>query len=449
MKRRTTTLIVSAMLGMSTMAQTAVGTWTLQDCIDHALHNNIQLKKRQVATHAAQVSVSEAKAAYLPSLNASVSQGVTYRPYQESIGNFVNGGITSSSGNKATESGSYGINASWSVWNGGRRSLTLKSNKKGAEMAELQEQTVANSIQEQITDYYVQLLYMKEAERVNIELYRQDSVVCDRGRELLRQGQISKADLAQLEAQMSGAKYDIVNVRTQIANAKKSLEQLLELQPGTSIDIAAVAVTDRQVLAAIPSRNDAYAAALISRPEIRGSELSIEQSEIETDIAKRGQLPSISLSAGVGDSHMTGSPNDFWKQMKSNFNINGGLTISVPIFDNRQTKSAVERAKINEETAKLELADTKKQLYSSVVNYWLNATNAQEKFVAGQANVNSAEQSYNMIQEQFRMGLKNIQELLTSRASLLSAKQSLLQDKYTAVLNRALLEFYTGKRISL
>lgn len=437
------------MLGVSAAAQTSSAAWTLQDCIDHALQNNIQLKKQQAATQTAQVSVSEAKAAYLPSLSASVTQGVTWRPNQESMGNFVNGGITSSSGSKATESGSYGISASWNVWNGGRRALTLKSSQKGAEIAAMQEQTVANSLQEQIAGYYVQLLYMQEAERVNTELYRQDSIVCERGREMLRQGQISKADLAQLEAQVSGARYDIVNVRTQIANARKALEQLLELQPGTAVSIAAVPVADAQVLAAIPSREDAYAAALTSRPEIRGGELSIEQSEIQTSIARRGQLPSISLSAGVGDSHMTGGQNDFWKQMKTNFNINGGLTVSVPIFDNRQTKSAVERAKINEETARLELADTKKQLYNSVTSYWLDATNAQEKFVAGQANVSSVQQSYDMIQEQFRMGLKNIQELLTSRASLLSARQSLLQDKYTAVLNRTLLEFYTGKRIEL
>lgn len=449
MNRRTLTLIASAMLGLSAVAQTNAGTWTLQDCINYALQNNIQLKKQQAATQSARVSVSEAKAAYLPSLNASVSQALTYRPYQESVGNFVNGGITSSSGNKTTQSGSYGINASWSVWNGGKRSLTLKSNKKGAEIAELQEQTVANSIQEQITGYYVQLLYMQEAERVNTELYSQDSIVYERGKELLRQGQISKADLAQLEAQVSGAKYDIVNVRTQIANARKALEQLLELEPGTNISIAAVPVADQQVLTAIPSRDDAYMAALTSRPEIRGSELSIEQSEIQTSIAKRGALPSISLSAGVGDSHFTGGQTDFWKQMKTNFNVNGGLTVSVPIFDNRQTKSAVERAKINEERAKLELADTKRQLYNSVTGYWLDATNAQEKFVAGQANVGSAQQSYDMMQEQFRMGLKNIQELLSSRASLLSARQSLLQDKYTAVLNRTMLEFYTGKEIRI
>ena len=127
MNRRTLTLIVSAMLGLSAMAQTTSGTWTLQDCISYALQNNIQLKRQQAATQSARVSVSEAKAAYLPSLNASVSQALTYRPYQESVGNFVNGGITSSSGNKATQSGSYGINASWSVWRSEEHTSELQS----------------------------------------------------------------------------------------------------------------------------------------------------------------------------------------------------------------------------------------------------------------------------------------------------------------------------------
>ena len=110
--------------------------WTLQECIDHALEHNIQLRKSQLTTATAAVSVKEAKAGLLPSLNANISQNVQYRPFQESATNFVNGGIASSAADKATWSGSYGVSASWTIWNGRQNTLNVKTNKISEQIAE-------------------------------------------------------------------------------------------------------------------------------------------------------------------------------------------------------------------------------------------------------------------------------------------------------------------------
>lgn len=142
---------------------------------------------------------------------------------------------------------------------------------------------------------------------------------------------------------------------------------------------------------------------------------------------------------------MTGAQNNFFNQMKQNFNTQLGLSLSIPIYDNRQTKSAVERAKVAETTAQLDLQDTQKELYQTIETYWLNATNSQAKYMAAKDNVESLQTSYALMNEQFNVGLKNIAELLTSRASLLNAEQQMLEDKYTAYLNRNLLTFYSGE----
>lgn len=145
---------------------------------------------------------------------------------------------------------------------------------------------------------------------------------------------------------------------------------------------------------------------------------------------------------------MSGSQNNFFNQIKQNLNAVVGVSLSIPILDNRKAKSAIERAQVNELTAQLDLQDTQKSIWKSVESYWLNAVNNQEKYSAAQVSVKSAQTSYDMLREQFNVGLKNISDLLQGRSKLLQAKQTMLEDKYTALLNLALLKFYAGQPIS-
>ena len=135
--------------------------------------------------------------------------------------------------------------------------------------------------------------------------------------------------------------------------------------------------------------------------------------------------------------------------MKYNFNMSIGLGVQIPIYDNRRVKSNVERAKISQLTAEFDHLDAQKDLYNTVETYWLNATTNQQKYVAAKDNVESLELSYENTQRQFQQGQKDITDLLDSRGRYLQAKQSLLQDKYTALLNQALLRFYMGSELEI
>lgn len=423
--------------------------WSLKDCIDYALSHNIQLKRGLFSQQTADINLTEARAGLLPTLGANISQSLQYRPFQETAHNLVNGSIASSSSTKVTQSGNYGVNASWVVWNGGRNRLNIRQSEMARTISGLSTQETANSIQEQITQLYVQILYMREAVSVNEELLVHDSLICERGREMVAKGQMAPADLAQLEAQVSSGRYDVVNARTQIADRMTQLKQLLELAPEDDIDIAAAEVSEERVMALLPSKREVYDAALRLRPEVRRGELAIAQSDVAVRLARSGYQPTVSATASLGDSHMTGTHTDYFSQMKNNFAANVGVSVSIPIFDNRSTRSAVERAEVERLTSQLDLQDIRKQLYTSIETYHLNATSSQQKYAAATDNVRSRQASYDLLEEQFRLGLKNIAELLTGRGSLLSARQDLLQDKYTALLNIALLDFYQGKDINL
>ena len=424
-------------------------TWTLKACIDHALANNISLKKARAEERSAGVDLLEARAGRLPDLNASVTQGLTYRPFQEQASSLVNGSIASASSNKATQSGNYGINASWTVWDGRRTKLGIEDARLGERLAGLASDVEANSIQEQITQLYVQILYSSDAVKVNKEINKKDSIAYVQGQEMLKAGKLSRSDLQQLKAAVSESGYAVVNSITQVRNYKLQLKQLLELQPGEEFDITPISTDESLVTSTIPDKMDVYSTALASRPEIISGKYNIESSELQLKIAKAGYMPTVSLTGGIGDNHMTGTNENFGNQMKYNLSGSVGLTLSIPIFDNRQTKSAIEKAKYNYANAQLDLTDKEKDLYSAIETYWLNATSNQQRFIAAKSNVESQQENNDLISEQFRLGLKDIVELTTSRSSLLQAKQEMLESKYMTLLNVQLLKFYSGEEIKL
>ena len=121
----------------------------------------------------------------------------------------------------------------------------------------------------------------------------------------------------------------------------------------------------------------------------------------------------------------------------------------IPIFDKRQTKSSINKAKLQKQTSQLDLLDNKKTLYKTIENLWLAANSAQQQYVAASQKLKSTETSYSLVSEQFNVGMKNTVELLTEKNNLLSAQQETLQAKYTAILNAGLLRFYQGEEINL
>ena len=124
-------------------------------------------------------------------------------------------------------------------------------------------------------------------------------------------------------------------------------------------------------------------------------------------------------------------------------------SLSVPIFSNRQNKSAVEKAKLRKQTSELDLMDEQKTLYKTIETLWLDANSAQQRYAAATEKLRSTQASYDLIQEQFNLGMKNTVELLTEKNNLLGAQQETLQAKYMAILNRQLLRFYQGEEIEL
>lgn len=439
-------IIIAAAVLFSASVQ-AQKQWTLQQCLDYAMENNITLKKARLQQQQATEDVKGAKSALLPSLSASTNHSLGYRPWQDDGTTTVTNGQVNSKISKSYYNGSYGLNAQWTVWNGNRNRNQLKLTQLQEDAQELALQESANNIQEKIAQLYVQILYLTEAVKVSEQSLETSKKNEERGREMVEVGKMSKADLAQLSAQRASDEYNIVEAQSNIRNYKLQLKQLLELTDNEAFDVATPIATDAMALSAIPSLTTVYEQALTVRPEIEAGKLAVKENDLNLKIAQAGKLPTINLTGGLGTSTNSLSNNGWGTQLKTNFDASAGLSLSLPLFDQRQTKTAVNKAKLQREQALLDLQDQQKQLYQTLESYWLDAETNQQKLRAAIATEESEQQSFDLLQEQFRLGLKNIVELMTGKDKLLQAQQNRLQSKYQTLLAQQMLKFYQGEGI--
>ena len=421
--------------------------WTLQACIDYALKQNISIQQNRLSAVSSQIDVASAKADFLPNISASVSQRIVNRP-NSSNNTMISGDLITTSTSKTSYNGSYGVDLNWTLFNGSRLN-TLKQQQLSAESASLDVAESENTIIENITKMYIQILYSAEAIKINESTLETSRANFERSKQLFEAGSISKADLAQLESQVSQDNYSLVTSQANLQNYKLQLKQLLELGGEEEMNLYLPEVGDDDVLTPLPSRTDVYNAALAMRPEIQAGKIDIDASDVAIKVARAGYLPTLSLSAGIGTSNANGSDFTFREQVKNNWNNSLGLTLSIPIYDKRSTKSQIQKAKIQKRNSELQLQDKQKTLYSNIENLWLDANSAQQQYIAAKEQVKSAQTSFDLVQEQFNLGMKNTVELLTEQNNLLSAQQQQLQAKYMALMNEQLLNFYKGESINI
>ena len=446
MKNNIKTLVAAAIM-MAAPIYANAKQWSLKECIDYALENNISLQKTRLQKESAIEDIKQSTSALLPSLSFSSSQNVTYRPWPESNRATVANGYVETSVDKVYYNGSYGLNANWTVWNGNRNYNQIKLNKITAQQAELDSAYTANSIQEQIAQLYVQILYSHEAVNVCKKTLEVSTLNENRGKEFVSVGKMSKSDLAQLTSQRAKDEYSVVEAEGNLRNFKRQLKQLLQITNDEEFDVTIPNTSDEMALQAIPAMNSVYASALNTRPEIKNAQIGIESSDLSIKMAKAQRMPTIGLSASAMTNTTSMSDNEWGIQLKNNFDVAGGLTLSVPIFDNRQTKTAIRKAKIQKQEYQLDLLDKQTTLYSTIENYWTQANTNQSMYKAAKESTKSAQVSYDLLSEQFRLGLKNTVELMTGMSNLLNAQQNELQSKYLTILNISMLNFYKDGRL--
>ncbi len=411
--------------------------WDLQACIDYALENNIQIKQSEANKETGLVDTKLAKAAMLPSLSASIGQNLTNYPFSQED--------TSSGTSSLSTSGSYSLNASWTIFDGGSRITGIKQAELNNRIADLEIEESKNNIKLAIIQNYLQILYANEALKAYEDAVELSKAQLESNKIKLSVGSVAKSDVSQWESQYAADNYNLVNAQTTLETYKLQLKQLLELDRLDTMDLILTPPDEEDVLSLIPDKQTIYQTALHMMPQIRNSRLNTEYAQLDIEKAKAGFYPTVSLQANTGTGNLYNhSGYSFGSQLKNNWNNVIGLSVSIPVFSNRTVKSAVEKAGINIYSSQLNELSIRKELYADIETAYLNTLASQAQFVAAEEKVKYSRESYEVMNEQFTLGLKNTIEMLTEKNRLITAQQELLQAKYMALLNIKILEYYQG-----
>ena len=410
--------------------------WTLQTCLEYALENNIQVRQSRVGELSGLEDTELAKAQLFPSLSASVTQGFVNYPSSDATEN-------------NSYSGNYNLNANWTLFDGGKRTKEIKKSKIQNEVDKLSTEETEDNIQIAIVQAYLQVMYAMESVKINENTVETAKAERDRAKELYNAGSISSVDLAQLESQYSTDKYQLVVAQTSLDNYKLQLKQLLELDIMDEIKLDMPDIAEEHILTPLPDKKTIYMTSLSVMPQIRSSELAIEMAELEKQQAKSSYWPTLSLSAGIGTGHVSGTDYNFGNKIWKNFNESIGLTISIPIFANRENKTAYNKARLALTTSQLDLLNSQKELLQTVESIYLDAVSAQSQYLSATERLSYIQQSFQLTEEQFFLGMKNTLEMLTEKNNLLTAQQEVLQAKYMAIMNIQLLNIYQKKPVDL
>ncbi len=413
--------------------------WTLQDCLDYAVQNNITVKKASLNTQTAEVNLAQQKYNKLPSVSGSVSGGVTN-------GSSIDP-ITSDFVNKTILSNSYGVSGNVVLYQGNKLNLQIEKNKMLVSQSQLYQKQAENNIVLNVLEAYLQALYYYEGIKIAEYTASSSAQELKMAQTKYKNGAIARLDLADVETQNAQNQYSIVSNQNLYNQQVLKLKQLLEISPTIDFQIEKVTLSD--VMNSIPDKQQVFAEAREQLPDLKIYDAQNEILNKELEISKAGYKPSLSLNAGLNTGYSNSMEYAYLKQLKSNFNKSMSVSLNIPIFSRKQNITDIKLAKINIEQNDLDKLSTEKTLYSSIETAWQNAVANQAQQDAAKVARDNAKLAYELATKKYEFGGLTNTELAVSRNTYLTNEQSYIQAKYMAVLYHQLLNFYQGKTLTV
>lgn len=451
--------------------------WTLEDCIDYALENNLDIQKQIQAVEADRATLLQSGLSMLPNLNFSASNiwntGQTIDQY------------TNTFATTTVRSNNFGISSNMTLFNGLQKFNAVKRNQIELMASRYDLDVIKNDISLAVAGYYLDILFNKEILDVAERQLATTEEQVERVRKMVEAGAAAQGDLLNIQAQASTEELNAVAARNNLNISYLSLQQLIDLPISSDFDIEKPRLKEVAPPKEMVTAETIYGHALTTRPEIKSAELRIESAKKSLAIARGAQSPSLTFGGSyatgysgaaktadadippvittypIGITQLTHDTvlgyqytysyrtKTFSEQWNDNDNFSVGFNLYIPIFNGWQVRSSITQAKIQRNIAELDLEQKKRTLQKTIEQAYADAVAALQKYNSADQKVQAQEESFSYTEQKFDVGLVTSYDYNNSKKDLTSAQSELLQAKYDFIFKTTILDFYMGNPIRI
>ncbi|NUM32207.1 MAG: TolC family protein [Bacteroidetes bacterium] len=447
--------------------------WSLKRCIEHALQNNISIKKGKLNNIQNRINLEQSKEALYPSLSANVTQSYNW-------GRNINP-VNNTYIEQAVRSNQFGVGTYITLFNGLQNINTVKQNQINIEAGSKELEVIENNISLQVATQFLQILLFAESVKIAQNTIESTKKQLETSRIQYDAGNLAKNFVMELEAKLSSDNLELVNSQNNYNLALITLANLLQIENPENfrIEKPEVKIPDEIIEESIES---IYQKASTTRPEIELSKLRYKSSQIQKQIAKGGYYPTLSLNANLGTlvsnnfkeyynpqtqyipfgivqntNETVLIPNvtyetrkrNFSKQLNDNLGKSIMLNLSIPIYSNGRNKNTVKQAEILSENSKLDLQQMQNELYSSISVSMANYKASLAKYKALEDAFVSQKNNNDFNKQRYESGTISSSDFILSQKNYDAALSRLAQGKYELVFRKILLDFYRGKQLEI
>jgi len=433
------TTLFLLIISLSVNAQETNKVWTLRECIDYAIKNNISVKRSDLNIIQNQAALDQSKAALAPSVNGRATHVYNFGQNEDP----TTGVIT----DFESRTNTFGLSANMTLFNGFSNYNTIKQNSFLVEASIADLTQAKNDVGLNVTQAYLQIIFNNELlEAAELQLASSEEQE-RRTKALVENGALPIADQLQAEAQKATNETQVINRQNDLNLARLQLMQLLQLAYDPQFDIEVPDLEPENLDALQLNSEEVYEIALTTQPNIKAAELRIEASDLGVSVAKGGRLPSISAFAGVDTryNNLIADVFSFSEQVETNLGQNVGFSLNVPIFNNFQIRQSIQNARINNDRAKLNQQETENTLRQQVEQAYLNAKAALQTYISAERQVKATKLLYDNLKKQREVGAANITDFTVAENNYNQAVSDFIRAKYDYIFRRKILDFYQGK----
>ena len=447
--------------------------WTLRECIDYAVKNNISIKSSELDIKNAVINKKDAFGAFLPNVNASASHS-----WNIGLNQNITTGILE---NQTTQFTQAGLNVSVDIYNGLKNQMQLRKSNLAIIASQYQMTKMQEDIALNVANAYLQILFNKENLKVQQEQKAYNLTQLDRTTQLVDAGVVPKGDLLDVKATAAADSQRVIAAQNALLISKLSLAQLLRLDDFKNFDIDENQIPELNEEILLQSSETIVKKAKETRTELKIANTNVELAEKDIAIARASYQPTISgfysfsTRAAYSDrvvgvqpnatnptstvgfvegtnqlvlqpnfTPILGNPLPLFDQFSNNKGQNFGISVNVPIFNGFATRNNVERSKVALERAKLNLSQQELDIERNVFTAYSDANAAKESFEAAEITLEARLLSFDYAKERYEVGLMNVFDFNQAQTLLVNAQSEVLRTKYDYLFRTKILEFYFG-----